>query len=44
MLTLAESLLSKILVRSIQGIDKCILIAPDLGKESNEKKEPYLLV
>jgi hypothetical protein len=42
MLNLVETLLSKVLVRSINGIDKCILIAPE--KESDAKKEPYLLV
>jgi DNA-directed RNA polymerase I subunit RPA1 len=42
MLTLAEALLSKVLVRSVNGIDKCILIAPEPGKD--DKKEPYLVV
>jgi DNA-directed RNA polymerase I subunit RPA1 len=44
MLTLAESLLSKVLVRSVQGIDKCVLIAPDPDKEGADKKEPYIIV
>jgi hypothetical protein len=45
MLTLAETLLSKVLVRSVAGIDKCILIAQDPSKEGTvDKKEPYLLV
>lgn len=39
MLTLAESLLSKVLVRAVQGIDKCILVAPE-----SKDKEPYLHV
>lgn len=41
MLTLAEALLSKVLVRSVPGIDKCTLIATEPGKEY---KEPYLVV
>ena len=32
MLTLAEQLLSKVLVRSVQGIDKCTLVVPDEDK------------
>lgn len=40
MLTLAENLLSKVLVRSVQGIDKCLLVIP----EEKEKKEPYLYI
>ena len=40
MLTLAESLISKVLVRSVQGIDKCLLINGD----QKDKKEPYLIV
>lgn len=45
MLTLAETLLSKVLVRAVTGIDKCILIAQDETKQSTaDKKEPYLLV
>jgi DNA-directed RNA polymerase I subunit RPA1 len=40
MLTLAENLLSKVLVRSVQGIDKCILVIP----EEKEKKDPYLYI
>ena len=45
MLTLAETLLSKVLVRSVAGIDKCIPIAQDPSKEGTvDKKEPYLLV
>ena len=44
MLTLAEHLITKILVRSVKDIDKCTLIAPEPGKDSGDKKEPYLLV
>jgi len=44
MLTLAESLLSKVLVRSVQGIDKCTLIVPDEDKEKSQRKEPYIIV
>ena len=40
MLTLAEALLSKVLVQSVNGIDKCTLIVPDANKEG----EPYLMV
>lgn len=40
MLTLAENLLSKVLVRSVPGIDKCLLVIP----EEKEKKEPYLYI
>jgi DNA-directed RNA polymerase I subunit RPA1 len=40
MLTLAENLLSKVLVRSVSGIDKCILVIP----EAKEKKDPYLYI
>lgn len=39
MLTVAESLLAKVLVRSVPGIDNCLLITPDKAHE-----EPYLLV
>jgi DNA-directed RNA polymerase I subunit RPA1 len=44
MLTLAEQLLSKVLVRSINGIDKCTLIVPDEDKEKSQRKEPYIIV
>ena len=40
MLTLAETLLSKVLVRSVNGIDKCTLI----NGEQKDGKEPYLIV
>jgi len=39
MLTVAESILSKVLVRSISGIDQCVLVTPDKAGE-----EPYLYV
>lgn len=42
MLTLAENLLSKVLVRSVQGIDKCILVLPE--EKDKDTKEPYLFV
>lgn len=42
MLTLAEALLSKVLVRSVQGIDKCILVLPE--EKDKDKKEPYLFI
>lgn len=32
MLTVAESILSKVLIRSIHGIEKCLLISPDKEK------------
>ena len=44
MLTLAENLLSKVLVRSVTGIDKCTLVVPDEDKEKSQRKEPYLVV
>lgn len=44
MLTLAENLLTKVLVRSVAGIDKCTLVVPDEDKEKSERKEPYLVV
>jgi DNA-directed RNA polymerase I subunit RPA1 len=40
MLSLAESLLPKVLIRSVNGIDKCTLINGD----QKDKKEPYLIV
>lgn len=39
MLTVAESLLTKVLVRSVSGIENCLLITPDKANE-----EPYLMV
>lgn len=39
MLTVAEAILAKVLVRSVSGIDNCILVTPDKANE-----EPYLLV
>ena len=44
MLTLAENLLTKVLVRSVSGIDKCTLVVPDEDKEKSQRKEPYLVV
>ena len=44
MLTLAENLLTKVLVRSVTGIDKCTLVVPDEDKEKSQRKEPYLVV
>lgn len=39
MLTLAEQILTKVLIRSVKDIDKCTLIVPEKAGD-----EPYLLV
>ena len=39
MLTIAEQILHKVLVRSVKGIEKCTLI-----KTQKEGEEPYLVI
>ena len=39
MLTVAENILQRVLVKSVHGIDKCTLI-----KTGKPNEEPYLLV
>ena len=39
MLTLAETTLSKVLIRSVPGIERCILVSP-----TRQQDTPYLIV